>query len=217
MLRHETSVRQAAARHAWCASACGDPSRDAAQIGLLLRERLQRTALPAPVYALALRLDEAVGHAGREAALWRDAQRAGDDDSRSRAVRPPGRAPGPRARAAACGCSADHRPERAMAAAPAQCDGASAQSIGLPRPHAPRPAWLLPEPLRLQETRPAARCTAARSLLRSRAERIEAGWFDGDWSAAITTSPKGATTGCAGSFASGAGTQAQWYLHGLFG
>jgi protein ImuB len=47
----------------------GQPSRDAAQLGLLLRERLSRCALPGPVYALELRLDEAVALAGHAAAL----------------------------------------------------------------------------------------------------------------------------------------------------
>ena len=40
---------------------------------MLLRERLQRTALAAPVYALTLRLDQSVSHAGRTTALWREA------------------------------------------------------------------------------------------------------------------------------------------------
>ncbi len=43
----------------------GEPSRDADQIMLLLREQLQRLALPAPVYAITLRVDESVPHAGR--------------------------------------------------------------------------------------------------------------------------------------------------------
>ena len=55
----------------------GQPSRDAAQLGLLLRERLSRCTLPAPVYALQLRLDEAVALSGHAAALAFGSDRGG--------------------------------------------------------------------------------------------------------------------------------------------
>src|SRR6059036_3442998 len=50
----------------------GAPSRDAAQIMILLRERLQRHQLAAPVYAIELQLDEAVSSAGTAGQLLPD-------------------------------------------------------------------------------------------------------------------------------------------------
>ncbi len=111
LLRHETSVRHALP-DTCIALAFGDPTRDAAQIQLLLRERLQRTELPAPVYALVLRLDEAVNHAGREAALWRDAGTGSGEAARALFDRLAARL-GPE-RVMRPLLVADHRPERAM-------------------------------------------------------------------------------------------------------
>lgn len=212
-LRHETSLRQALPDTA-VRIGLGEPSRDAKQIGLLLRERLQRTALPAPVYALTLRLEEAVGHAGREAALWRDVQRTGDDDIRALIDRLGARL-GPE-RVQRLRLNADHRPERAMTAAPAGAVTPGASPIGLPSPAPPRPTWLLPEPLRLQEQggRPLHGGPLA---LRSRAERIEAGWFDGELVSRDYHVAEGRDHRLRWVFRERRGDVAQWYLHGLFG
>jgi protein ImuB len=212
-LRHETSLRQALPDTA-VRIGLGEPSRDAKQIGLLLRERLQRTALPAPVYALTLRLEEAVGHAGREAALWRDVQRTGDDDIRALIDRLGARL-GPE-RVQRLRLNADHRPERAMTAAPAGEVTPGASPIGLPSPAPPRPTWLLPEPLRLQEQggRPLHGGPLA---LRSRAERIEAGWFDGELVSRDYHVAEGRDHRLRWVFRERRGDVAQWYLHGLFG
>ncbi len=128
LLRHETSLRRAQPDTA-VALALADPTREAAQIVLLLRERLQRLELPAPVYALALRLDHAVSHAGREAALWREAGVAGGEDARALLDRlaarlGPGRVRRPM-------LVDDHRPERAMVLVPAvDVDGAAGAEDG---------------------------------------------------------------------------------------
>ena len=212
-LRHETSRHQALPDTV-VRIGLGQASRDAQQIGLLLRERLQRTALPAPVYALTLRLEEAVSHAGREAALWRDPQRGGDDDSRGLIDRLGARL-GPE-RVQHLHLQADHRPERAMATAPANAAASNAAGIEWPSPTPPRPTWLLPEPLRLQEH--AGRPLHGGPLtLRSRVERIEAGWFDGELISRDYHVAEGRDHRLRWIFRERRGDVAQWYLHGLFG
>jgi len=212
-LRHETSRHQSRPDTV-VRIGLGEASRDAKQIGLLLRERLQRTALPAPVYALTLQLEEAVSHAGREAALWRDPQQSGDDDIRGLIDRLGARL-GPE-RVQRLHLQADHRPERAMTTAPAGAAASNIAAIDLPQPGAPRPAWLLPEPLRLQEQ--AGRPLHGGPLtLRSRAERIEAGWFDGELVSRDYHVAEGRDHRLHWVFRERRGAVAQWYLHGLFG
>jgi protein ImuB len=212
-LRHETSRHQAVPDTV-VRIGLGEASRDAKQIGLLLRERLQRTALPAPVYALTLRLEEAVGHAGREAALWRDPQRQGNDDRRGLIDRLGARlGPG---RVQSLQLQADHRPERAMVAVPAGAAAIDATPGEGSLPALPRPAWLLPEPLRLQEQ--AGRPLHGGPLtLRSRAERIEAGWFDGQLVSRDYHVAEGRDHRLRWVYRERRGDLAQWYLHGLFG
>lgn len=215
-LRHETSRHQALPDTV-VRIGLGEASRDPQQIGLLLRERLQRTELPAPVYALTLRLEEAVSHAGREAALWRDPQHGGDDggdNSRSLIDRLGARL-GPE-RVQRLHLQADHRPERAMLAVPANAAASASVRIELPPPMLSRPTWLLPEPLPLQEH--AGRPLHGGPLtLRSRAERIEAGWFDGALVCRDYHVAEGRDHRLRWVFRERRGAVAQWYLHGLFG
>ena len=212
-LRHETS-RHLALPDTVVRIGLGESSREVKQIGLLLRERLQRTVLPAPVYALTLRLEEAVSHAGREAALWRDPQRSGDDDVRGLIDRLGARL-GPE-RVQRLRLQADHRPERATAVAPASAAPSPSAAVDLLQPGAPRPTWLLPEPLRLQEQ--AGRPLHGGPLtLRSRAERIEAGWFDGELVCRDYHVAEGRDHRLRWVFRERRGGTAQWYLHGLFG
>ena len=212
-LRHETSRHQALPDTV-VRIGLGEPSREAKQIGLLLRERLQRTVLPAPVYALTLRLEEAVSHAGFEAALWRDPQRSGDDDARGLIDRLGARL-GPE-RVQRLHLQADHRPERAMTAVPANAAASGPTLIELPPSPPPRPTWLLPEPLRLQEQ--AGRPLHGGPLtLRSRAERIEAGWFDGELVCRDYHVAEGRDHRLRWVFRERRGDVTQWYLHGLFG
>jgi protein ImuB len=212
-LRHETSRHQALPDTV-VRIGLGQASRDAKQIGLLLRERLQRTTLPAPVYALTLRLEEALSHAGREAALWRDPQRSGDDDAHALIDRLGARL-GPE-RVQRLHLQADHRPERAMVAVPANTAASDVAGIEWPSPTPPRPTWLLPEPLRLQEH--AGRPLHGGPLtLRSRTERIEAGWFDGELISRDYHVAIGRDQRLRWIFRERRGDTAQWYLHGLFG
>ncbi len=122
-LRHETSRRQALPDTV-VRIGLGEPSREARQIGLLLRERLQRTALPAPVYALTLRLEEAVEpRRPRGRPVARPAAPRHDDDRRGLIDRLGARL-GPE-RVQRLHLLADHRPERAMAAVPANAAAAA--------------------------------------------------------------------------------------------
>ncbi len=234
VLRHETSVRHALP-DTLITLAFGDPTRDAAQIQLLLRERLQRTALPAPVYALVLRLDEAVNHAGREAALWREAGAGSGEAARALFDRLAARL-GPE-RVTRPALVADHRPERAMKWVPVQeavrPDPSTSSGQGTPsgvskgklsangggRESSVRPTWLLPEPQRLQEDAAFGRPLhqGAPLTLASRAERIEAGWFDGalisrDYHVAQAKDHRWLWV-----FRERRGDTAHWYLHGVFG
>ena len=212
VLRHETSVRHALP-DTLIALAFGDPTRDAAQIQLLLRERLQRTTLAAPVYALVLRLDEAVNHAGREAALWREAGAASSENTRALFDRLAARLGAERVMRPLL--VADHRPERAMKWLPVQDKAPSHEGL----PAATRPTWLLSEPLRLQEDAEFGRPLhqGAPLVLASRAERIEAGWFDGalisrDYHVAQAKDYRWLWV-----FRERRGDVAHWYLHGVFG
>jgi len=197
----------------------GQPSRDAAQLALLLRERLSRCTLPAPVYGLQLRLDEAVALAGHPAVLpfgsdrsgarWHD---AGQDRQNFLALldRLSARLGAMHVqRWAPC---ADHRPEKAAMASPAS--EAPARAVA-PQPR-PRPAWLLPEPLRLgeHEGRP---LHGGPLQLHGGPERIEAGWFDSapvcrDYHVATGIDHRQRWV-----FRERRGTQQGWFLHGLFG
>jgi hypothetical protein len=90
---------------------------------------------------------------------------------------------------------------------------------GAERAGAARPTWLLPEPQRLQEDREFGRPLhqGAPLVLASRAERIEAGWFDGalisrDYHVAQAKDHRWLWV-----FRERRGDTAHWYLHGVFG
>lgn len=215
VLRHETSVRHAVP-DTELVLAFGDPTRDAAQILLLLRERLQRTALPAPVYAITLRLDQAVGHAGREAALWRgQGPEAGGEDARALLDRLAARLGAEHVRRPVL--VADHRPERAMKLVPVHEAAAPGDPPAADAP--PRPAWLLPEPKRLAEDPGSGQPLHQGQplVLLGRAERIEAGWFDGALVSRDYHVAEARDRRCLWVFRERRGDAAHWYLHGLFG
>jgi len=187
----------------------GAPSRDAAQILTLLRERLQRFQLAAPVYAIELRLDEAVSSAGTAGQLLPDpGQQAQDfqallDRLASRLGRE---------RVLRLSTAADHRPERASVALSALEPPPSMQSTASP----PRPVWLLPQPLRLVERGGLPVHGGALTLL-SRAERIESGWFDGALVCRDYHVAEGPDHRLRWIYRErGAAGEMAWYLHGLF-
>ena len=117
----------------------GAASRDPAQLGLLLRERLARCTLPAPVYGLTLALDDAVALAGHETGLPFGLQRDGrrwDDPAHDAAAwralldRLSSRLGASQVRRLQL--RADHRPERAMQAVAAGAAAAAPAAAARP-------------------------------------------------------------------------------------
>lgn len=140
------------------------PSRDAAHLVVLLRERLYRITLPDRVEAIALATKETAELAARDLTLFpgieaadeaelteRLAARLGDD-----AVR-------------ILGPCADHRPERAW-----RDDAPSGLTTPIPM-LVPRPLWLLPRPQPLTRFLAHTRTPVA---LTDGPERIENGWWE---------------------------------------
>jgi protein ImuB len=137
------------------------PQRDAIRLFVLLRERLERTQLAAPVTAIALAADEFVEPQITQRDFFDDHQRRNDswsallDKLRARlgddAVR-------------RLGLRDDHRPEKAW------CIAADGKATRLSEDFPDRPLWLLdPTPLN------------SLPKLLGTPERIEAGWWaDGD-------------------------------------
>lgn len=214
VLRHEASGRHTVSDTA-VTLALGDPSRDAAQITLLLRERLARTTLSAPVYAITLRLDEAVNQAGRASPLWRE--RGGADGEHARALFDRLAARLGAERVLRPVLADDHRPERAVKWVPAGTPLQPAQAQ--PKKEPPRPAWLLPAPLRLAEAPGSGQpLHQGKPLaLLGRAERIEAGWFDGELVCRDYQVARAGDQRWLWVFRERRGEAAHWYLHGMFG
>lgn len=187
-MRHERSRRHdaddaeaAVPAHTTLTVELAEPGADAAQLQLLLRERLARCPLPAPTLDLSLHCRRWVQAEAPSGELFpsRQGQREGlvrllerlrarlGDDSVLR-LQP----------------LADHRPEHAqrLQAAPLQGVGSIPPPSGGALPlH--RPAWLLPAPQPLHE-RGALPLLDGRPLqILSGPERIEAGWWDTDLAA----------------------------------
>ncbi len=198
------------------------PSRDIAQLALLWRERLQRHALAAPVYEIALALEATAPDGGTPGEL----------------LSIPGRHDGEHAAlldrlVARLGVDhvqrwvpvADHRPEHAQRALPVTETPPAVAAITT----APRPTWLLPTPLPLATDAGGRPLHGGVLRLCSRAERIEAGWFDGalvrrDYHVAegrdhrlrwIYREHRSSTS--AGASAGVSAGAAGWFLHGWFG
>ena len=232
-LAHERHVRQRGMPATVVPFALSAPARTPAHLLGVLRERLARVALPAPVEAITLASDETAPLAGRNLGLLpgtdadavevplldRLRARLGDD---------------------ALTClvpHAEHRPELALREATIAVAGgtcgqggslaervsrASARPVRNRRvkppdaahwPDASRPVWLLTEPqplAHLMETQP--------WVLRDGPERIESGWWDGndvrrDYFVADT--PAGETVWIYRDHRYGI-DDGEWFLHGLF-
>ena len=204
VLDHERYLRQRGLPATEVPFALGAPARMPSHLMGVLRERLSRVALPAPVEAMMLRSDETAPLAGRNLGLL-----PGDDADR---VEVP-LADRLRARLGEDALirllpHADHRPELAT-----DEKAMPARTKALPLPDAPRPLWLLSEPQPLasvMESRP--------WVLRDGPERIESGWWDGadirrDYFVADTHD--GATVWIYRDHRYGV-EDGEWFLHGLF-
>lgn len=185
------------------------PGRDARHFTLLARERLAQVALPEPVRALALAVDEVAPLAAETIALFDDGHGRPEDWARL--------VERLRARLGAASVHGlaladEHRPERAWSerdpASPADREKGRAERLGR------RPFWLLHEPRPLEEV-DAVPCYGGRLRLVAGPERIESGWWDGgdatrDYFVART--PSDALVWVYRS----RGEPGGWFLHGLF-
>ncbi len=240
-LAHERHVALRAgtpATHARFALAA--PAREPAHLIMVLRERLARVALPAPVVAITLASEATAPLAGRNLGLLpgdealatvplidRLRARLGDD-AVTRVVP-----------------HAEHRPERAWKSRakygfPANLEATAARAgkvvsdptfpaqkksaapdprttagaaKACPLPDAPRPLWLLAEPEPLGH-----RLEARPWVLRDGPERIESGWWDGadvrrDYF--VAENPRGEQVWIYRDHRYGS-DDGEWFLHGLF-
>jgi protein ImuB len=182
------------------------PSRDARHLLALLRERLERLELPAPVLELGLHAEEIRPLDGEELELFGKPAHPGKDwpllverlCARLGADAVRGLCPVP-----------EHRPERAWKPCPPGARGPSPRFAGV------RPLWLLtrPAPLVCTEGRPRL---AGELVLEHGPEIIEAGWWDGADIARdyyIARNPGGGRFWVYRERCGGGG----WFLHGVFG
>jgi protein ImuB len=180
------------------------PERDPACWLELLRERLERLRLPAPVRAVRLEAGALSHLAPGSLALFPGLETRPTPDTtlldrlRARLGREAVYALTP---------AADHRPERAWR----QCPPGDPEGA---RGRADRPLWLLPEPLPL-ETRDHRPWWDGQLDLGVERERIETGWWDGFEVARdyfIATSVRGERLWVYREMRG----QRRWFLHGIF-
>ncbi len=221
------------------------PMADVAHLQVLLRERLQRLPLAAPVIEISLHCSQLVPGAPPNEELFPSAASAREGWQRL-LERLEARL-GPE-QVQQLEAVADHRPERATRA----CAGSAAAAAGVPArrprsatapahalPHVPtnapatapatppadpprqrRPAWLLCPPQPLVE-RGGVPCLDGRPLvLLGGPERIESGWWDGDLVARdyfIAQADDGTLLWVYRFRHAPEGREAGWHLHGRFG
>ncbi len=221
-LTHERHVRQRGAPATVVPFTLGTPARMPAHLLGVLRERLSRVALPAPVEAILLASEATSPLPGRNLGLLPgdeaatvevplvDRLRARLGEDAVMRVAP----------------HAEHRPEQAAhdiavsaSTARAITHPARTRSANTPAatagalPEAARPLWLLAEP------QPLAHCLEAEPwILRDGPERIESGWWDGadirrDYFVAET--PRGEVMWIYRDHRYGV-DDGEWFLHGVF-
>jgi protein ImuB len=164
------------------ALALAEPSRDAAHLLVLLRERLGQLQLPAPSIELRLRVDEIAHRAPPNAELFPTP--GSEREGLTRLVERLQARLGPQ-QVQRLVCLQDHRPERgaemraAQAVLPPTRPGrASARPLPAAT-DAVRPVWMLPQPQPLPERQHQPELDGRPLQLLCGPERIEAGWWDG--------------------------------------
>ncbi|MFZ5547203.1 MAG: DNA polymerase Y family protein [Pseudomonadota bacterium] len=178
VLHHESRLREnsqgaAGAHLSTLEITLGEPTGDARHLQAVLRERLAREPLAAPVLSLGLVCDTPVLGPPPNGELF--PSQAGQREGLSRLVeRLQARfGPGAVQRPA---LQADHRPERATVLQP--FGPAAAAPLPGPAPRMTRPAWLLPAPQPLHERDGGPWWQGRRLHLLAGPERIESGWWD---------------------------------------
>jgi len=186
------------------------PSRDAEHFVLLLRERLSNLVLREPVRSIALRAEDVVPLAGRDAGLLLEEGRPPGDwkhlIERLRSRLGAGAVHGLASRA-------EHRPERVLvrdAVVPGQPQRIPADAAEFPL----RPFWLLDPPKPLREIGAAPYCEGPLELLAG-PERIESGWWDGEDVARDYFVARMQNEALVWIYRERRGEGA-WYLHGVF-
>jgi protein ImuB len=227
-LAHERYVRQRGLPATAVSFALGAPARTSAHLTGVLRERLARVALPAPVESITLTSEEIAPLAGRNLGIL-----PGDEAT---AVEVP-LVDRLRARLGEDAVTrlaphAEHRPEHAMhdvAVSAAESGRPTSKRKTRARPatafeavtgnlpEGPRPLWLLAEPqplAHLLETKP----WIPSWKLRDGPERIESGWWDGsdvrrDYF--VAENPQGEILWIYRDHRYGI-DDGEWFLHGVF-
>ncbi|MDE2003297.1 MAG: DNA polymerase Y family protein [Betaproteobacteria bacterium] len=215
-LVHERHLRERGMPPTVVAFALAAAARAPAHLATVLRERLARVALPAPVEAIGLTGDATEPLAGRNLGLL-------PEDQAGAAIVP--LIERLRARLADAAVvmlesRAEHRPEHAMrTVATLQGAAASKHAAAMPgraaenAPAAARPLWLL------DHAQPLGTVLEAQPwILRDGPERIESGWWDGrdlrrDYFVAET--PQGEIVWIYRDHRYGT-DDGEWFLHGLF-
>jgi protein ImuB len=213
-LTHEHYLQQRGVAPTQVPFTLGTPARMPAHLIGVLRERLARVALPAPVEALILESEETAPLAGRNLGLLpgdaadaaqmplvdRLRARLGDDAVILLAPH------------------AEHRPEKSdrerfASIAPSPGTPRKKSRDSVPLPDGPRPLWLFDEAEPLQH-----RLEQAPWILKDGPERIESGWWDGndlrrDYFVAET--PDGTIVWIYRDHRYGT-DDGEWFVHGLF-
>ena len=179
------------------------PSRDNRHWLTLLRERLARTELPAPVRALCLAAEEILPLRSYNLSLFPDA--AQQQESWNGFVERLRARLGADAVQGICAAS-EHRPELAWRA----CE--PGREYARPAP-ATRPLWLLAEPRRLAMAG-GEPCLDGPLALKQGPERIETGWWDGQ---RVTRDYYVAESAAGARFWVFRERLGEWYLHGVVG
>ena len=225
VMKHEPRWRRDAGAPAATplAIALAEPSRDAAHLRVLLRERLTSLPLPAPTLELVLQADDIAQRAPPNTELFPTPR--SEREGLVRLIERLQARLGPQ-RVNRLVCVADHRPERASRVEPADPAQPAPRARATPAASvtvaAVRPVWLLapPEPLRERGQRP---LLDGRELqLLSGPERIESGWWDqalAERDYFIAQAGDGALVWVyrARLPATVPGTAPGWFLHGRFG
>lgn len=184
-MKHEARWRDGGAASATTFElALAEPSRDATHMLTLLRERLAHVQLPAPTLELVIESGDILRQPPPNTELFPTPQseRTGLTQLIERLQARLGRE-----QVQCLVPVADHRPERATQAVPAdpllvkRADGEPRLRGAAPAPQGPftRPLWLLPEPQALQERQSHPLLEGHLVQLLSGPERIESGWWDG--------------------------------------
>lgn len=169
VMKHESTRR--AQHDSTLELSLAEGSRSPEHLLTVLKERLSRFVLKAPVYHLGLEVDRVAPFAGENAAFFPDPARAEADFTRL-VDRLKARLGEENVHRLAM--TEDVRPERSFKPVPVD-NRYPAVPIA---PHLPRPSWLLPAPIRLLE-RDNQPFYQSRLSLVAGPERIEYGWYDG--------------------------------------